>query len=194
MIERIRLWWKFEGKYYHKYFIYGIKNLWKWLPVIWKDRDWDQNYIYTILKTKLEFQAKYISDRDWHTEAKRDAERMHLVVRLIERQQDDFYKTEHIDYHEVEFEFIPTDETKQWFEMKDTMLSENYDEYFAKYPRQYKRVLNGKDTLSQYLEKDEVIDPTDKRKIAMFIAHENQERSRKLLFKIMEQNIERWWD
>jgi hypothetical protein len=194
MIERIRLWWKFEGKYYHKYFIYGIKNLWKWLPIIWKDRDWDQHYIYTILKTKLEFQAKYIYNRDWHTEAKRDVERMMVIIKLIERQQNDFYKTEYIDYHDIKFEFIPTDGTKKWFEIKDTMLSENYDEYFAKYPRQYKRILSGEDTLSQYLEKDEVIDPTDKSKIAMFIAHENQERSRKLLFKIMEQNIERWWD
>jgi hypothetical protein len=78
--------------------------------------------------------------------------------------------------------------------MKDTTHSESYDEYFAKYPRQYKRVLNGDSVLSKYLEKDDIMDSNDKRRIAMFIAHENQERSRKLLFKIMEENIERWWN
>ena len=189
MIERIRLWWKFEGKYYHKYFIYGIKNLWKWLPIIWKDRDWDQHYIYTILKTKLEFQAKHIYNRDWHTEAKRDVERMMVVIKLIERQQSDFYKTEHIDYHDIKFEFIPTDETKKWFEIKDTMLSENYDEYFAKYPRQYKRVLSGEVNRFRRSAKEK-----NKQEIAMEIALENQNRSRKLLFKILDQQINQWWD
>jgi hypothetical protein len=33
-----------------------------------------------------------------------------------------------------------------------------------------------------------------KRIIAMNIAHINQDRVRKLLFKIMEENIEGWWD
>jgi hypothetical protein len=78
--------------------------------------------------------------------------------------------------------------------MKDIMISESYDEYLAKYPRQYKKVLNGEDTLSKYLKPGDIMDSNDKHRIAMFIAHENQERSRKLLFKIMEENIESWWD
>jgi hypothetical protein len=41
-----------------------------------------------------------------------------------------------------------------------------------------------------------LLDKTDKdnHRIAMEIAVNNQERSRKLLFKIMEENIEGWWD
>jgi hypothetical protein len=41
-----------------------------------------------------------------------------------------------------------------------------------------------------------LIDKTDKdnHHIAIEIARNNQERSRKLLFKIMEENIEGWWD
>jgi hypothetical protein len=34
----------------------------------------------------------------------------------------------------------------------------------------------------------------DKHVIAMNIAHLNHDRARKLLFKIMEENIEGWWD
>jgi len=34
----------------------------------------------------------------------------------------------------------------------------------------------------------------DKQVIAMSIAHINHDRARKLLFKLMEENIERWWD
>jgi chromatin remodeling complex protein RSC6 len=52
------------------------------------------------------------------------------------------------------------------------------------------------DYLYKYRHQHKLIDKTDKdnQSIAMEIAHNNQERSRKLLFKIMEENIGRWWD
>jgi len=37
LLEKIQLWWKFEGKYYPRDFITGVKNLWNWFPTIWKD-------------------------------------------------------------------------------------------------------------------------------------------------------------
>ncbi len=50
IFRRIYLWWKFDGRYYHKYFKQGIKNLWYWLPIIWKDRSWDDHYIFEVLE------------------------------------------------------------------------------------------------------------------------------------------------
>jgi hypothetical protein len=38
------------------------------------------------------------------------------------------------------------------------------------------------------------IEEKDKKLIAMEIAHENQDRCRKLVFKIMSNRIEGWWD
>ena len=190
MLEKLKLWWKFEGRYYHKDFIRGVKNVWKWFPTIWKDRDWDQHYIYEILRVKLENQAYHIGSNDHHTRAKRDAERMLLCARLIQIQKEDLYEMEYADYHETKYDFVPTDETKKWYTMEDTLISENLDEYFEKYPRQYKRVLSGE--INRF--KREIEDINDKKVIAMEIAHENQERSRKLLFKILEQHIECWWD
>jgi hypothetical protein len=72
--------------------------------------------------------------------------------------------------------------------MKCNEISENFDEYFKKYPRQYKRVLSGE--VNRFKREGE----KDKKLIAMEIAHENQERAKKLLFRLMENNIERWWD
>jgi len=179
MIERIRLWWKFDGRYYHKNFTNGVKNLWKWFPVIWEDRDWDQYFIYEILIHKLEKQATYFHQSEYSIRAKREAEKMFLCARLARIQQEELYGTEYMDYYEMEHEFIPTDETKKWFTLETEITDENFIDYFAKYQRQYR-----------------LIDKTDKEKedIAREIAHINQERSRKLLFKIMEENIERWWD
>ena len=73
--------------------------------------------------------------------------------------------------------------------MKDTILSENFDDFFKKYPRQYKKVLSGKINLY-----GKEVDETDKQRIAMEIAHENQDRCRKLIFKIMSDEILHWWD
>ena len=189
VLEKISLWWRFEGRYYHKDFTRGVKNLWRWFPVIWKDRDYDGHYIFEVIRVKLEHQAKHIGDRDIHTTAKRDAEKMRLVAKLIKLQQDDFYDMEYMDYHNTKYNFVPTDETEKWFTMEDTLISENFDDYFKKYPRQYKKVLLGE--INRF---GNEVDETDKQRIAMEIAHENQDRCRKLIFKIMESEIERWWD
>lgn len=179
MFDKIRLWWKFEGRYYHKDFIQGVKNLWKWFPTIWKDRDWDRYFIYEILRVKLENQAYYIGNRGIHTEAGRDTERMLLCARLIQIQKEELYATEYLDYIREDYKFVPTDETKKWYTIENTLIEDNLDEYFAKYPRQYKKHISSED---------------ERWVIAFKIAKHNQDRSRKLLFKIIEQNIGGWWD
>jgi DNA-directed RNA polymerase subunit N (RpoN/RPB10) len=121
--------------------------------------------------------------------AKRDAERMRLVARLIKLQQEDHYAMEYLDYHESSFEFVPTDATEKWFTMEENITSERFEEYFAKYPRQHKRVLSGK--IDRYRRRIEEKDP---QIIAMEIAHENQACCRRLIFDIMHNHIERWWD
>jgi hypothetical protein len=188
-IERISLWWKFDGRYMHKEFAHGIKNLWRWFPTVWKDRDWDHSYVYEIIRVKLEHQAKSIGNRDRHTTAKRDSDRMRLVAKLIKLQQDDFYHMEYMDYHETKYDFVPTDETKQWYTMEDTLISERFDEYFAKYPKQYQQIL-----AQEMMSDTPMLNPDEKKYIAMAIAHTNMQRCRKLIFKIMESEIEKWWD
>jgi hypothetical protein len=187
--KKIGLWWKFSGRYYHSDFIQGVKNLWKWFPTIWRDRDWDHGFIYEIIKVKLKNQSDYIGSRNTFISSKRNSELMKLTTRLIQRCQDDFYELELMDYHEIKLKFVPTDETEKWFRMEDTIVSERFDEYFKKYPLQYKRVLSGE--INRF---DRDGEEKEKNLIGMEIAHENQERCRKLLFKIMERHIDGWWD
>jgi len=189
MYNRMRLWWKFEGKYYHRDFIRGVKNLWKWFPVVWKDKDWDQEHIYNILQFKIEQQAYSISARDIHTSAQRTSEIMLLCARLIQIQKEDLYGLEYLDYYEEEHKFVPTDETRKWNTVESTIVRDDLDEYFLKYPKQFNRAIYGKIKIGE-----SVANIEDRKSIAMFMAHDNQERSRKLLFKIIEENIEKWWD
>jgi hypothetical protein len=66
--------------------------------------------------------------------------------------------------------------------MKMTVLSENYDEFLKKYSSSVRKVLKEK---GNDLEKDV---------LCLYVAIYNQEKARKLLFKLLEQKIERWWD
>jgi hypothetical protein len=183
----IKSWWNHDGKYYHKYIKQGVKNLIYWFPIIWKDRNWDSHYIFEIMKHKLSAQADYIGGRDLHTRAQLDAKRMRLCVKLMSLVQDEFYSSEYSDYHKTKHWFEPIPETtlSSW---ESRTLEENFDDYFKKYPLIYKRVLNGEGIFGREGREN------DKQVIAMNIGYINHDRARKLLFKIMEENIEGWWD
>ncbi len=172
-----------------KSFIQGVKNLWKWFPVIWKDRDWDSHFIYEVMRFKIGNQSKYIGEHDRHTRAKRDSEMMTLTTRLIQRCQDEYYDLEYMDFHEWKLNWLDVDGRPDLKEMDIEDVSDNFDEYFKKYPRQYKKVLSGE--LNRFRRE---VGHGNRKVYAMEIAHENQDRCRKLLFKIMERNIEGWWD
>ena len=200
--KKISLWrkiylnWKFDWRYIPSNIYQGTRNLIRWFPIIWKDRDWASSHIFEILKTKFKHQSKYIGDRDFRERAKRDAEVMMLCVRLIDKVQDEYYEGEYLDYHECDYNWLPVKE--DWVDDDGTVtpkselseldiveLTEHFDDYFDKYPRIYKQVMNATDNIF----------PIDEKKtIAMNIAHINHARANKLLFKIMEENIRKWWD
>jgi hypothetical protein len=186
-LNYISLWWNQDGRYLHKEIETGIKNLIYWLPIIWKDRNWDSHYIFEIMMHKLKAQSKYIGERDIHTRAKRDAEVMMTCVRLMKHVQEETYSSEYMDYHKTKHWFEDVPDKPGYSSWESKLMEENFDDYFAKYQLIYKRVIGGEGIFK--------LDGTnDKQRIAMNIGHINHERARKLLFKIMEKNIEGWWD
>ncbi len=166
-------------------FFSRIKNVLRWLPVIWRDRDWDDYFIWEILKFKLKNQAKHIGDRDRHTRAKHDAKVMNLCVRLIDKIEEEFYQMEYMDYADNLFSSRPSETHPGYFELDIEERSERYDEYFKKYPRIYKKVVE-----AEWMP----FNRDSKAGIAMNIAHINEKRVQTLLFKILDQNIRAWWD
>lgn len=74
----------------------GLKNLWKWRKVIYKDRDWDSWYIFEILKTKLKFQAEHFIKYGYHESSSVEAKRMLECVDLIDKVQNEYYIEEGI--------------------------------------------------------------------------------------------------
>ena len=180
-MKKLYYWWLREGKYLHKTFYNGVKNLIKWFPIIWKDRNWDDFYIFEILKFKLKNQAQYIGSRDIHVAAKRDAEKMMLCVKLIDKIQDEYYCCEYQKYQKSEFSFLEKKDNPKLFELDIKVIEDNLDEYFKKYPLSYKKAMQSYTRDSRTGQ-------------ALSLGHYMHNKARKLLFKVLENNIEGWWD
>ena len=164
-------------------FIDGVKNIFKWIPVLYKDKDWDWRYIYEIMEFKLLQQRNHLITANRHTGTPEINRDITTCLNLIQRVKDEYYQCEYFDYFKSNYRFEPTDETGQYFTYHSEIVWEKFDEYLAKYPIQHKKVLQ------KYSDKIE-----NKRDIAFYIGLENGKRAQDLLYKILNEKLNRWWD
>jgi hypothetical protein len=69
----------------------GLHNIWKWRKVIYKDKEWDYWFVYEILKTKLKFQAEYLTKYGYHENSITNAVHILECVDLIDKVQNEYY-------------------------------------------------------------------------------------------------------
>lgn len=198
MIEKIKeLYWSKIG-YKVRGFFTSVGNLIKWFPVIWKDRDWDDHYIFEVFKFKLEKQSKYIKEKGFHTNSDLDAKRMMLCVKLMEKVQEEFYVMEYMDYEDKDFFFVPTgddiEDDLSGYYMETRLKKENLNDFFKKYPLVYKKIVTNKKYQIFKIDNEDLTSYDVKSRIALNIGRYNHERARKLLFKVLSENIESWWN
>jgi len=99
-------------KYKWRSLVTGIRNLIKWAPVIYKDRDWDQWFIYEILKTKLRHQANYFLKEGHLVSSEKHALQILECIEMIEIVQNEKILDEYISTVD-----IYTDSTMSWEEL-----------------------------------------------------------------------------
>jgi hypothetical protein len=162
-------------------FLTGCKNVIRWSPTIFKDKDWDQWHIYNILQKKIEFQRQELINANRHTDINRDNRDMTIVLNLIERVNEGFYGVEYLDYSESKFRFEPIEGDDEYYTMEQDVISENYDEYIKKYPSSVRKVLKEKPDLN-------------KKDLCFWVARNNEEKAHDLLHKILKERIRHWWD
>lgn len=75
----------------------SIKKIWRWIPILWKDRDWDHYYIFEILKTKLEDVLKYTEKEGISYNREYDIQKLRTAIRLIDRVQNEYYLQKYLD-------------------------------------------------------------------------------------------------
>lgn len=147
--------------------IKGIKNIIRWAPIIYKDRDWDYTYFYDILEFKLKSIADSIEKNQHHEGYEIHVANIREAIRLIEVLRSEKYYDEVWEYYPNEFE-------------------ENLDAHFAKYPKEYKEVLKGW--------KPKEGEVFGKLTISYRISQMLHERDKAKLFDILRKDIECWWD
>lgn len=177
--ERNSLWYKFPR--FIRDFCTGVSNIIKWFPTIWKQRDWDSDFIFNILQKKIEFQREYIVNSNRHTRIDIDNRDMTIVLNLIDRVRNDYYSIEFHDYEDSDYLLKEVDESPKRKRLEINIKSERYNEYLSKY----------KSSLRQVYKK---YPQATKRDYCMYVAKHNQDKAKDLLFKILKDRIERWWD
>ena len=61
----------------------GIRNLWRWLPVIWQDEDFDHAYFARIISFKARLMAEHFEEHRIHTSWAREARQLRMVAYLL---------------------------------------------------------------------------------------------------------------
>jgi len=169
-------------KHFIKRKIWQIKNVFRWLPIIWKQYDFDYNYSLEVFKFQLQKQAEFLeSDRAVTLCAKDKAKRIRTVIKLMDKVYDDEYGMEYQDtlkelYGEdvLEFSFIETGDTtfNDFSGKTEKLFSVRY-----KY-----ETWDNAEEISQI--KDELFQ----------MSKEKQNRAHKILWSMIEKDIQTWWD
>lgn len=181
--HRFLLYWKFEYRYYPRNFVRGVKNLIKWGPIIWKDRDWDDSFLFEIIKFKISNMSESHGKTMTYVGSQRNVEIMDTIVRLIDKFQTEHYQHEFLDYIDDEYSFVQIEGTDS-FEMKTVNLRNDLDQYFAKYPLLKKRATN-----HPFYQKN----PSD-NSLGMSMGKVQHNRAKRLIFELLNRNVEKWWE
>jgi hypothetical protein len=123
----------------------------------------------------------YISKNNRHTQAQYDASRIRLCVKLIEKVQHEYYNVEYQDYFNSVFRFEDDDEMPGYKRLEIDTLSDTFEEYVIKYYRTYLKVIREHHCDSSL-------------HTAIKMANYNHLKAKRLLFKLLDTHIERWWD
>lgn len=180
MFKKMYYWWKFQGRFIHIDIKYGINNLIHWFPIVWKDRNYDYSYILYTLRFKLKNTERCLMSKNRFESTERNCERIRLCIRLLDKIIDDFYSTEYLDYHLSNFEYKKLDSGR--FEIIDNLIENNLPEYFKKYRLTYNRVI---------IDNPDLIEDTY---IALRMGIELENKAKKILFNIIRDNYNSWWD
>ena len=175
-------WFRWDAKHFHRDVAQGVKNLWKWFPIIWKDRDWDDNYIFEPLKFKLKNTAKYFEEEQRFVGWEKEVKYLRICETLIDRIQTEYYQMEYFDYYDSDMRTAPTEDGL--YQVVFDVKRDDTDQFVKKYPHALRRAKQNPKFKGFF----------ENEKGYLAIGMVRHDKARKLLFKIMEERIERWWD
>ena len=148
----------------------GIKNLFIWFPIIWKDKWWDYSFLLKIIRFKIELMEKNFRENACYIGAEKDADVMKLCIYSLNRIISDDYHSNAFKRHDkkwgdLEMKTIPVDNITSRLEITAPNVTE---ENKSQYDKEFKRCSTH--------------------------AWELKRQDLEFLFNTLIKNIERWWD
>lgn len=154
--------------YFFKRRYWQIRNVFRWLPVIWNQFDFDYVYSIRAFRFQLEKTANFMESDKSHTmNAKMRASKIRTAIRLMDKVYAEEYALAY--FEEIERLYGK----HEWFFDKD-------GSYVVKWDKAYSD--------------DELGDIEIHRNKLMLECREKQVRAHKLLWAYIEHNIQTWWD
>lgn len=154
-----------------------IIKLYKWFPILWKDRDWDDFYILEILKYKLKFTRENIAKYSYHSCKEISCKNIKIAELLIDRIQKDNYIENAQQEHE-----------KRWGEFVGEATSIGcgyllFDNKFSNLGKRRKNIKSQKDWEQEFKENSKIY------KHATYM----KKQDLKYLFIHLNKHIQKWW-
>ena len=151
----------------------GFKSLWLWLPIICKDRNWDHQYIYIVLRHKLHLTEQLIRHHGHHVHRKRDADQIKVCINLLDRLIEDEY-----------FEMAFKKHYEKWGHPDLSWRDSEEHKGMCVLNIDYPNVKTDEDKNAE------------KKDFKFASTHEAKQREQDLdlLFKLMRKHIQGWWD
>lgn len=162
--------------------VWQIKNVFRWLPIIWKQHDFDYHYSIEVFKFQLQKQAEFLeSNNSFTTCAKDRAKRIRTVIKLMDKVYNDEYGMEYIDILKK----------KYGDDVLEMIFTELKEETFNPFSNKKEKLYGMKFKYETWDNCEEI----DKDKDDLFIAsHEKQKKAHRILWKLIEKDIQSWWD
>jgi hypothetical protein len=166
--------------YPFKDFYRRVKNVLRWLPTIWKDRDWDNSYITEILIKKLEFTRDfYLSGKAYSAEAEKVAEEIKEAINRLHMTRDSWEFYEDLAMEQLE---------QKWGKTTFDFVPYKYDEYgnILLYEMESEtEKVNTEEEEEQYrIEFGKALDT----------ARKQYRKDKKDAYKFIAKNIDKWWE
>jgi len=151
---------------------HGFRNLYAWLPLIWKDRDWDHGFLFEMLQFKLSRMEKCLRN-GIHLHADETADKVKLCVLLLDRINKDEYHEMVFKHHdkkwgETDLTFTKCKDNPEMSELHISRENVNSEEDKEQERKEYRAIMKRPDELMQ-----QDID---------------------MLFETMRKHIRGWWD
>lgn len=154
-------------------FFRSISRVVAWLPILWKDRDWDYYYLEQILKFKLRRMADCIESNALIVGYSRVVKQIRYAVYLIDRVQQDVDQTK-------EFGKFQEKWGKPEYSFKPSPRGKGYSQLVTTYPKGTTPELHGQAD-SDYIQM--------MRRVA-----DKEEELHERLYNHIRKYVRGWWD